>query len=50
MPEGWSEERKIEYYEWALQVCTGLQGVCPRLEVKLRELFESKHLMVIAIF
>lgn len=45
LPEGWTEERRCEYFEWAYQVCEGLRGVSRPLEQKLGQIFEAKGLV-----
>lgn len=37
-PQGWSNERRLEYLDWAEKVLEGLTGVNHLLEKKLREL------------
>ena len=41
-PEGWSQERKQEYFEWAAKVCEQLKGTNEVMERLLGELF-NKH-------
>ncbi|XP_050009922.1 guanosine-3',5'-bis(diphosphate) 3'-pyrophosphohydrolase MESH1 isoform X1 [Alexandromys fortis] len=43
-PQGWSEQRVQEYFEWAAQVVKGLQGTNPQLEEALKQLFEERGL------
>uniref|UniRef100_A0AC11BVJ4 HD domain containing 3 n=1 Tax=Ovis aries TaxID=9940 RepID=A0AC11BVJ4_SHEEP len=43
-PEGWSEHRVQEYFEWAAQVVKGLQGTNRQLEEALRQLFKERGL------
>ncbi|KAI5237262.1 guanosine-3',5'-bis(diphosphate) 3'-pyrophosphohydrolase MESH1 [Manis pentadactyla] len=43
-PEGWSERRVQEYFEWAAQVVKGLQGTNKQLEEALRQLFKERGL------
>ena len=38
-PEGWSEERKQDYFDWAAQVVAGIQGVNSRLETVFHRLY-----------
>ncbi|XP_009198193.1 guanosine-3',5'-bis(diphosphate) 3'-pyrophosphohydrolase MESH1 isoform X1 [Papio anubis] len=43
-PEGWSEHRVQEYFEWAAQVVKGLQGTNRQLEEALKHLFKERGL------
>ncbi|XP_006152894.1 guanosine-3',5'-bis(diphosphate) 3'-pyrophosphohydrolase MESH1 isoform X2 [Tupaia chinensis] len=43
-PEGWSEQRVQEYFEWAAQVVKGLQGTNQQLEEALKQLFRERGL------
>ncbi|KAK2107513.1 Guanosine-3',5'-bis(diphosphate) 3'-pyrophosphohydrolase MESH1 [Saguinus oedipus] len=43
-PEGWSEHRVQEYFEWAAQVVKGLQGTNQQLEEALKRLFQERGL------
>ncbi|KAF7466984.1 Hypothetical predicted protein [Marmota monax] len=43
-PEGWSENRVQEYFEWAAQVVKGLQGTNQQLEEALKQLFKERGL------
>lgn len=43
-PEGWTEHRVQEYFEWAAQVVKGLQGTNRQLEEALRQLFKERGL------
>nr|KAF6278841.1 HD domain containing 3 [Myotis myotis] len=43
-PEGWSEHRVQEYFEWAAQVVKGLQGTSRPLEEALQQLFKERGL------
>ncbi|XP_008562965.1 PREDICTED: guanosine-3',5'-bis(diphosphate) 3'-pyrophosphohydrolase MESH1 isoform X2 [Galeopterus variegatus] len=43
-PEGWSEYRVQEYFEWAAQVVKGLQGTNRQLEEALKQLFKERGL------
>uniref|UniRef100_A0A8C9KD35 Guanosine-3',5'-bis(diphosphate) 3'-pyrophosphohydrolase MESH1 n=1 Tax=Panthera tigris altaica TaxID=74533 RepID=A0A8C9KD35_PANTA len=43
-PEGWSEHRVQEYFEWAAQVVKGLQGTNRQLEEALKQLFKERGL------
>ncbi|XP_046293821.1 guanosine-3',5'-bis(diphosphate) 3'-pyrophosphohydrolase MESH1 isoform X3 [Marmota monax] len=43
-PEGWSEHRVQEYFEWAAQVVKGLQGTNQQLEEALKQLFKERGL------
>lgn len=45
LPEGWTEERRCQYFEWAFRVCEGLRGVSHELEQKLDQIFENKGLV-----
>ena len=38
-PEGWTEVRVKEYFQWAHQVCQGLTGTNEALERELNKLF-----------
>lgn len=44
-PEGWTEERREEYFCWAFKVVNGLRGTNKDLEDKLDEIFRRKKLM-----
>jgi guanosine-3',5'-bis(diphosphate) 3'-pyrophosphohydrolase len=41
VPQGWTEERRLEYYRWAKQVVDNLRGTNSVLEAKLDEIFNS---------
>ncbi|XP_062062263.1 guanosine-3',5'-bis(diphosphate) 3'-pyrophosphohydrolase MESH1 [Lepus europaeus] len=43
-PEGWSEPRVQEYFEWAAQVVKGLRGTNRQLEEALEQLFSERGL------
>uniref|UniRef100_A0ABI7YD84 Guanosine-3',5'-bis(diphosphate) 3'-pyrophosphohydrolase MESH1 n=1 Tax=Felis catus TaxID=9685 RepID=A0ABI7YD84_FELCA len=43
-PEGWSEHRVQEYFEWAAQVVKGLRGTNRQLEEALKQLFKERGL------
>ncbi|KAM5292909.1 guanosine-3',5'-bis(diphosphate) 3'-pyrophosphohydrolase MESH1 isoform 2-T2 [Ctenodactylus gundi] len=43
-PEGWSEHRVQEYFEWAAQVVKGLQGTNQQLEDALQQIFTERGL------
>ncbi|XP_054264405.1 uncharacterized protein LOC128987535 [Macrosteles quadrilineatus] len=47
LPEGWSEQRRSEYFEWAFQVCEGLRlrGISPKLEEQLDVIFVKRGLI-----
>ncbi|EAX02125.1 HD domain containing 3, isoform CRA_a [Homo sapiens] len=45
-PEGWSEHRVQEYFEWAAQVVKGLQGTNRQLEEALKHLFKQRGLTI----
>ncbi|GFO20833.1 guanosine-3',5'-bis(diphosphate) 3'-pyrophosphohydrolase mesh1 [Plakobranchus ocellatus] len=47
-PEGWTEERVQEYFEWAAQVVAGLKGTNPALEEALDQLFRERGVEMIA--
>lgn len=38
-PAGWSDDRRLEYYDWAKKVVDGLRGASPTLEC----LFDQVH-------
>ena len=41
-PEGWTEQRVQEYFEWAYRVVEGLKGTNEVLEQSLQQIF-SRH-------
>lgn len=41
-PDGWDEERVVNYFKWAKQVVDGLRGANAALESKLDELFLAR--------
>ncbi|NXY82321.1 MESH1 pyrophosphohydrolase, partial [Alcedo cyanopectus] len=43
-PQGWSESRVQEYFQWAALVVAGLRGTSPPLETALQRLFEERGL------
>ncbi|CAH1789239.1 unnamed protein product [Owenia fusiformis] len=43
-PEGWSEERVTEYFEWAAKVVKGLRGTNKTLENELDKLFRKRNI------
>ncbi|XP_041420031.1 guanosine-3',5'-bis(diphosphate) 3'-pyrophosphohydrolase MESH1 [Xenopus laevis] len=45
-PEGWSEERVQEYFQWVSQVLRGLRGTNSFLEAKLDHLFIDQGIAV----
>jgi len=45
-PEGWSKERKQEYFVWSSKVMHGCRGVNPYLEDALDKLFEKNGIDV----
>ncbi|XP_041435981.1 guanosine-3',5'-bis(diphosphate) 3'-pyrophosphohydrolase MESH1-like isoform X2 [Xenopus laevis] len=45
-PEGWSEERVQEYFQWASEVVRGLRGTNSILEAKLDHLFIDQGIAV----
>ena len=40
-PEGWSDQRVQEYFEWAGQVVGGMLGSNPALEQALQEVLQT---------
>lgn len=44
-PVGWTEERRIEYFQWALRVVSGLRGTNKELEDRLDEIFRRQKLI-----
>ncbi|CAG0921505.1 unnamed protein product, partial [Notodromas monacha] len=42
-PVGWTEIRVQRYFDWARQVCSGLEGTNPLLEDKLRQVFHARQ-------
>ena len=46
-PEGWSEERVQEYFEWASQVVAGLRGTNQTMEDALDQLFMERGVEMI---
>lgn len=45
LPEGWTEQRRGEYFVWAKSVVDNLRGTNDVLESKLDEIFKEKHLL-----
>lgn len=41
-PEGWTEERVVEYFHWAYKVVEGLKGTNEDLEKELYKLFVQR--------
>lgn len=41
-PEGWSEERVQEYFEWAARVARGMLGTNKELETQLEEVLKTR--------
>lgn len=46
-PEGWTEERVQEYFEWAAQVVAGLRGTNQGMEDALEQLFRERGVEMI---
>ncbi|KAG8440620.1 hypothetical protein GDO86_006389 [Hymenochirus boettgeri] len=46
MPEGWTEQRVQEYFQWASEVVRGLRGTNPVLEAKLDQLFKDRGVAI----
>lgn len=44
-PQGWTEERREEYFVWAKQVVDNLRGTNEALEEKLDEIFRERNLL-----
>ncbi|KAL9693212.1 hypothetical protein quinque_012497 [Culex quinquefasciatus] len=42
-PEGWTEERRREYFAWAKKVCDNLKGTNRALEDVLDEIFRQEN-------
>lgn len=42
-PQGWSEKRVQEYFQWAFQVVNGLQGTNVVMEKHLDQLFKERR-------
>lgn len=42
-PEGWTEERRREYFAWAKKVCDNLKGTNRALEDILDEIFRQEN-------
>lgn len=42
LPEGWTEERRVDYFKWAKQVVDQLQGTSPILEEELYSIFSQE--------
>ena len=40
-PKNWPVSRQLEYFEWAKQVCDGLEGVNPALDAEIEQILES---------
>lgn len=43
-PEGWTDDRVQEYFEWAYKVVAGLRGTNEALESQLDEIFKTKNI------
>ena len=41
IPEGWTKERRQEYFQWSSQVVQGLRGSSKTMEASLDELFKK---------
>jgi guanosine-3',5'-bis(diphosphate) 3'-pyrophosphohydrolase len=41
-PDGWSLERKREYFDWARRVVDGLRGANPQLEALFDEVYKAR--------
>ncbi|KAM8705285.1 hypothetical protein ACLKA7_009707 [Drosophila subpalustris] len=44
-PQGWTEERREEYFVWAKQVVDNMRGTNAVLEAKLDEIFRDRNLL-----
>ena len=44
-PEGWTEERVVEYFHWAHKVVEGLTGTNETLEKELHKLFVQRGIV-----
>lgn len=42
LPEGWTEERRVDYFKWAKQVVDQLQGTNPIIERELYSIFSQE--------
>lgn len=42
IPEGWTEERRHEYYEWAKKVVDNLRGTNSKIEAELDAIFKKE--------
>lgn len=42
LPEGWTEERRVDYFKWAKQVVDQLQGTSPIIERELYSIFSQE--------
>jgi len=42
-PHNWSQQRKVEYLEWAAAVIAGLRGVNRELEIHFDEILATAH-------
>jgi guanosine-3',5'-bis(diphosphate) 3'-pyrophosphohydrolase len=38
-PANWPQERKAEYFKWAMDVVSGLRGVSPQLEAAFDKIY-----------
>ncbi|XP_053573678.1 guanosine-3',5'-bis(diphosphate) 3'-pyrophosphohydrolase MESH1 [Bombina bombina] len=47
-PEGWSQQRVQEYFQWASEVVKGLRGTNSALEKELDQLFKDRGISVCA--
>jgi len=43
LPQGWDENRRQEYYNWAKRVCVNLYDADAKLSNMLQAFFESKN-------
>lgn len=43
LPEGWTEERRREYFAWAKKVCDNLKGTNQALEDILEEIYRQEN-------
>lgn len=42
LPEGWTEERRHEYFEWAKKVVDNLKGTSSAIEAALSKIFREE--------
>ncbi len=42
MPEGWSEERVQQYFEWSCSVIRNMRGANDKLEAALEQVLQTR--------